>query len=362
MLEVLDQLLAAIPGLDVEVDRWGNRIVLLRRDLIAKGVPPLVFVAHVDHPGFVFRDHQKGATLKGTFEGRVFDEYFPGSPVRVFCNAKETGTRGFITFSTPRSGEDNNRQITLQLEQEVDSPVLAMWDVPAFSLSELPEVGTVINGRACDDLCGVAAMLTALGRLSPMSSELIQPIMMIFSRAEETGFCGTLCLLDENAEKAILPENAKIVSVEISSETESIKIGEGAVLRVGDKAGVFDSQLLSTLWNTLNVEPINPELKVRRALMDKGTCEATAFSAYGFQTSGICAPVRGYHNMQSGSTKIVCEQVALNDLLSLMQMIIEFSTSPLFAEEKFSMKEQMQELLTRGKRQLNLKTTDKMTI
>ena len=69
----LDELLDRIPGLERVTDRFGNRIVRLRRGPVSS--PPAVFVAHLDHPGFLFPAPlpagQADLVYTGLFEGRV---------------------------------------------------------------------------------------------------------------------------------------------------------------------------------------------------------------------------------------------------------------------------------------------------
>jgi putative aminopeptidase FrvX len=48
VIEEVDRQLAAIPGVAVEIDRFGNRIARLRQGK-PRGLP-VTFVAHMDHP------------------------------------------------------------------------------------------------------------------------------------------------------------------------------------------------------------------------------------------------------------------------------------------------------------------------
>jgi len=343
MVGVLHKILDGIPGVSYELDSWGNTSVYLRKDLLDEGVPPIVFVTHLDHPGFVFPDSQKGKLIEGFFEGRVFDEYFAGSKVRLFRHEHDKGVVGKVSEFTDRQGEDDHRHITIELDEEIENPVLGMWDVPAFTSDE-----EFITGRACDDLCGVGATLVALSELIQIQAQLTQPIIMIYSRAEETGFCGSLCLIDEQ----ILPKNAKIVSVEISGETDFARLGDGAILRVGDKAGLFNHEVVNCFWDGLLSQDTENSLKVYRALMDRGTCEATAFRALGFEALGICAPVRNYHNMNFESQLIDAEAVSTSDLCNLTGLIVEMSTTTISENIDPSLKHRMELLLQRGRRNI----------
>jgi hypothetical protein len=64
--------------------------------------------------------------------------------------------------------------------------------------------------------------------------------------------------------------------------------------------------------------------------MAGGSCEATAFGAYGFRAAGLCLPLDNYHNMgnldqvEKGSGKAVpmLEEVALDDFHGLVDLLL----------------------------------------
>jgi putative aminopeptidase FrvX len=94
-------------------------------------------------------------------------------------------------------------------------------------------------------------------------------------------------------------------------------MGEGAVIRTGDRSTTFDGPVCDMLYSLA----YSRKIKARRALMDGGTCEATAFAREGFRSGGVCAPVRHYHNMQQAEGRLVPEMVAASDLEALVQLI-----------------------------------------
>jgi endoglucanase len=313
MCRQVERLVSGIPGARLEVDKFGNRLVRLRR-----GNPvgdPVVFVAHLDHPGFLF-PREGGAAPVGphryeaTFEGRVEDSFFPGAPVRLYRGADDPGVAGRIAEPQIVDPATDTRRVVIETEAPADGARLAMWDVPAFALD-----GDHLRGRACDDLAGCGVLLETLHRLSGESDV---DVSVIFSLAEEAGFCGVLCLLNEEPLPAILPQNGVFVSVEISSERPGVAVGDGAVIRVGDRSSTFDGVFTDTLWTIAR----KGDLRARRALMDGGTCEATAFARAGLRCGGICAPVRGYHNMDRATGAIGPEIVSVSDLEALVELAV----------------------------------------
>ncbi|MEQ8820645.1 MAG: M20/M25/M40 family metallo-hydrolase [Sumerlaeia bacterium] len=314
----LDQLLAEIPGLQFESDAFGNRIARIR-----KGNPTGVaatFVAHLDHPGFLFTapDDRPGLAkvldgsknrVEATFEGLVDDEFFaPGSLVRLYRHAHDEGIPAAVVEATPLSPLTDNRRVILEAMADPADAVLGMWDVEPCVIS-----GDRVYGRACDDLVGAAVLVEALDRLS---REKDVDVAAIFSRAEEAGFCGVLCLLEETKLPRLIPDDSVFVSIEISSERPDVRLGDGAVIRIGDKSTTFDGAVADALRGLVWRYGVN----ARRALMDGGTCEATAFARAGRRAGGICAPVRHYHNMHKDTRLVGPEIVDLTDAEALVDL------------------------------------------
>lgn len=317
MCSVLDRIIASIPGAQVSIDRWGNRMVKLSPPHLAEDTPPLVFVAHLDHPGFLPEGIDEATGLvRAKFEGRVFDGFFEGEAVRLFRFAEDSGIRAIIRHCSDRGGPEDNRTILLEPETPVEDAVIGMWDVTPFAVE-----GDQLHGRACDDLCGVAAILHALEVLARNPERLAVPFAGLFTRAEEAGFCGALALVAGSDGQEVLPIQSDVISVEISSAREGVQPGGGAILRVGDRATAFDQNLLFRLWRAIQEGGQN--LEVRRALMDGGTCEATAFAAYGYRAAGVCIPVVNYHNMNQKTGRIATEYVSISDLATLSDMMIK---------------------------------------
>ncbi|MCX7019367.1 MAG: hypothetical protein NTY46_10365 [Candidatus Sumerlaeota bacterium] len=310
----VDRQLAAIPGVRFEADAFGNRIARLRRGAPHGALP--VFVAHMDHPGFIFPPQGARAIsaaepnrYEAVFEGRVDDEYFPGAPVALYRAADDKGVAGQVVSAAPRGGEDDNRRVVIETRDNAEGAVLAAWDVPVFMAE-----GGLILARACDDVAGCGMLIEAMARLA---GEPDIDIALILTRAEEAGLCGTLCMLDNLPIPGLDGENAIFISVETSSERPGIALGEGAVIRIGDRSSTFDGAFADELWGLARMQ----SLFARRALMDGGTCEATLFGRAGLRCGGICVPVRNYHNMDREAGSLAPEIIAETDTEALVELV-----------------------------------------
>ncbi|MEO8376206.1 MAG: hypothetical protein ABI579_00930 [Candidatus Sumerlaeota bacterium] len=320
MAHAVDRLLNAIPGVVVDRDGYGNIIARLTKGIPTKS--PWTFVAHMDHPGFIVDGPpDKAGRIPVLFEGYVEDEYFVGGKVRLFRKAKVAANRevaGVIDKMGKRGPSPRrNRRGWVKTAKDAADCEIGMWDLPSIRFED-----DLIYGRNLDDLAGVAVILETLRRVS--ESDRDADVIGLFTRAEETGFRGALILLEDPKRSKFLPAGARIVSVEMSSARPHIKTGDGAVLRVGDRTTIFDPQLCLELETaSAAIAKDKGRRPLRRALMDGGTCEATAFNLYGFQAAGVCLPLGNYHNMDVTKKRIAEEIISRADAEDLVAVTTE---------------------------------------
>lgn len=339
------------PELRWESDEWGNRIATLGSSSWGS-VPPLVFVCSVDCPGFVFPPFQNGIRLEAWFEGDVKEEFFLGSEIRVFCEQGEAGVVGIVTECSPQGGRSNNRFVVIELQEPVINPVLGIWNLPMFE----PHEGK-LTGAGCSNLCAAAAMLTALKSLAKLKAAVKQPVRMIFTRGREAGFCGTLCLLNSPKRAKLIPEGARVISVELTAETSGLPLGSGAILRVGDCKGSFDNSIINQMWESLSTKISNERPVVHRALLEPTMSGATVFRGYGYRSVAICAGVRNFHNMELRTGELTAEVVDLSDLVELTKLMLHFAdqdsaTTKNTGEAQSGLSIQMEQYLEKGRQLL----------
>ena len=176
-----------------------------------------------------------------------------------------------------------------------------MWDLPAFELRD-----DRIYSRACDDLIGCAAIVAMFMDLERSGADCT--CLGLFTRAEEVGFVGALQLAASGA----IPKHVTILSLETSAERPPARMGDGPILRVGDKASIFDPAV------TAELEAIaaNEKIRVQRCLMPGGTCEATAYALDDYRCGALCVALGNYHNC-GPEARIAPEFVALCDVQGL---------------------------------------------
>jgi endoglucanase len=186
-----------------------------------------------------------------------------------------------------------------------------------FDLVDFQLDGEFIRMRALDDLAGCASILATLAALSEQPPP--GDVYGVFTRAEEVGLVGARLL----AEARILPEDTIVVSLESSRTLPGAEIGSGPVIRVGDAGFTFNADAESVLIRAREVLQVRPGgFRVQRQLMSGGTCEASAFALYGYQTTGIAFPLGNYHN-GAPEGRIEAEFIHQEDFIGGVELIIE---------------------------------------
>ncbi|MBL9168572.1 MAG: M20/M25/M40 family metallo-hydrolase [Verrucomicrobiales bacterium] len=289
-------------GLTCDTDAFGNRIVTVNHSSRA---PKLALVAHMDHPGFEAVGPLTETTWEARFLGGVGEAYFQtGIPLLAYPG-------GYPAVLGKRLADDLRFEIHFE-EAPAAPPRFLVWNLLTHGRKD-----DRIEGRACDDLIGVAAILATLAELNRLKAPV--SIRGLITRAEEVGFQGTLLL----AESGVIGPDTAIVSLETSRELPPVQMGNGTIIRVGDRSSIFDSRLTRFLTEVAaDLQTRHPEFRYQRALMGGGTCEATAFQEFGYRCAALCVALGNYHNCGPES-RIAAEYVSAADAQGMVDLLVE---------------------------------------
>ena len=264
-------------------------------------------VAHMDHPALVVT--RTGARTEVELRGGVYPEYLVKARVQV------------ETSGGPRAAKleefDSATSTGWLSGPGSDAAVgdIVRWN---FSPESLGIEGDRLRARACDDLAGAAAALSALDRLVGAG---VGHFSVLLTRAEEVGFVGAIAA----CELKTLPAGARVLSIECSRQSADAPVGGGPIVRVGDASSVFSSQLTNAVSETAKSAAIPHQ----RKLMSGGSCEATAFAALGYEATGLCLALDNYHNMvdidgvRSGKrrARVGPEEISIEDFHGLVDLL-----------------------------------------
>ncbi|HOW71003.1 MAG TPA: M20/M25/M40 family metallo-hydrolase [Phycisphaerae bacterium] len=299
------------PGIEFKQDEYGNIRLRVKRGS-KPAAAPMLFSAHMDHPGFEAEKMIGPRQLKAVWRGWVAPEYFKGTGVRFFSDGR--WVRG--TIKSTKTGVVRGRLRVLSALAEVKTPVepgsIGMWDLPDPAVR-----GKRIFARGCDDVGGVAAVLCALEELARGRGPV--EAYALLTRAEEVGWAGAIAA----CKSGIIPRRTRIIAVETSSEIPGVQMGNGPILRVGDSLAIFPNPLCAhTARVAKELAKRRGSFKWQRKLMDGGSTESLAYLEYGHESIGMCLALGNYHNMDRIRKRIGAEHIDLSDFEALVKWFV----------------------------------------
>ena len=296
-------------GLTLKSDVFGNQLLHYR-----KGQPKssFAFVSHMDHPGLEIEspmDSSAGLYKALLLGGLPMPKPWFSGEIPVVIHGAGKPLKATVTSY---ASEADGIKLTVRSESSLNKGMFGVLDLPDYERS-----GDNAVTRAADDLAGCATILYAFEQVSKLNLEA--DIYCLFTRAEEVGLVGATLA----AQHKLLPEQTIVVSVETSRSLPGATIGDGPAIRVGDRRSTFTNSAERYLRDARDrMLNKNPSIKIQRQLMSGGTCEAAAFQAFGYQTTGLAIPLGNYHNVSPENTPAP-EYVSLSDVQTCLEMIIE---------------------------------------
>ena len=264
-------------------------------------------------------------TIEAEFRGGVHDPYFDAARVE-FHDAADQVVKGRIESLAQISKTRLFKVATVRLSKRL--PALSIGDIGrwAFPAPALTGKGRdrLLKTHACDDLAAAAAALCAFDRIRKRRG--MEHVGLLFTVAEEVGFIGAIGA----ATNGLVKKNARLVCLENSRSFPESPIGDGPIVRVGDRMTVFSPGLTNEISDLMMAYAADHStFRWQRKLMAGGACEATAFSAFGFQSTCLCLPLGNYHNMQAidevqaghRPAKVGREFVSIEDYHGLIEML-----------------------------------------
>lgn len=246
--------------------------------------PLRIFIAHLDHPGFHGVEWLSPTMLKIQWHGGSPRRYLRGANVWIADSKRSYGVGKLVRAKLVRSGAMLDTGVV-----EVSTPlkgILATELFGGFSFrAPVWKEGKILYTKAADDLVG-AYVITAL------SQKLRSNFLGVLTRAEEVGFLGAIAHFQlgwwKRAKRPLVA-----VSLETSRTLPGAEIGQGPVVRLGDRATCFDPHAIEVL--TQVAKKVLGK-KFQRRIMDGGTCEGTVTTSLSIPTVGISVPLGNYHN------------------------------------------------------------------
>ena len=334
VVAAVHQFVDPIDSLSISSDPFGN-LHLLYDGLASRSrrAPALVLTAHMDHPGLSFAGRVSQRDLLFEKLGGVQPNFARNAGVRIY-GPHRTSDSDFVqgrvaAYIGEPDAEGRAKKQSAHFRVRVEDRAaagaigpgsFAVWDLEPLELRR-----RLLRGRACDDLAGVTVALSVLHDLARRTVPVRAGLLL--TRAEEVGFAGMIAA----AEEKHLDRRAIHVNIECSSCKAGAPLGDGPVIRVGDRSWIFDPEVtagLCALAEELgrNSQGEERPFRYQRRLMDGGMCEATALARAGIRTGAVALPLKNYHN--HGKKRLRPEAVNLDDALSLSRLLVAAITLP----------------------------------
>jgi putative aminopeptidase FrvX len=328
-------------------DRAGNLFITQRRREQASAArAPLFITAHLDHPAFVVLT-TNGRQVELEFRGSMHEPYFENAPIEI-VGQRGTHMARLVALDVKATPF---KRAKATLDEGQGTP--AAGDIGRFRFTEqpLPRIENgILRTYACDDLSAVAAALSAMDLLRARTG--MAHVGLLFTRAEEVGFVGALAACRAHS----IPKRARLICLENSRSFPESPIGGGPIVRVGDRMSVFEPSLTNDIALLMvEHEKRRNGFKWQRKLMPGGTCEATAFSTYGYRSTCLCLPLGNYHNMVDidevlagrRPAQVGPEYISVADFHGLIDMLVVCAEG-LDSPTRPSLRGRMEELLQKG--------------
>ena len=306
----------------VRTDRYGN--LWLTPPDATRTTRPWVLSAHLDHPAFVVTAAE-GRRVTAEFRGGVADAYFENAKVRLWRGgathaADGRGVPGRVTELRPADprepGSFKTATLTFTRDPAAEPGDFATWDLGG-SVVRKTGANAELHTPVCDNLAGLAAGLAAFGELIRRGAA--RRTRFLCTRAEEVGFVGAVGAIDSG----LLPAGARMVVLENSKASGDAPQGGGPVVRVGDATSTFTPELTAELAAAGRaLAAADAGFAWQRKLMTGGTCEASAYAAWGMAAACVCLPLGNYHNMDEGRGVIAREFIRLSDFDGLVRLLV----------------------------------------
>ncbi len=351
----------------VQSDAVGNLHLLYQCG--SPGRSELVLEAHLDHPGFLVEKILPDGTLEAIFRGGVKPSSFDRAAVRIWhpecplalphdTAQKPVGlwipTR--VLSVQPAIGNQPLRVILAKPDGPAADSILpgsiGMWALP-----DALTIGRLFAARVCDDLAGVAVGLYVLDELIARGAAV--NVRLLLTRAEEVGFAGALAV----ASRGLIPASSCIIGIETSMAMAHVPQGRGPVIRVGDKSLTFSPALTRFLsMQAGGIADTDNSYLYQRQLMDGGTCDSSAFAAFGYDTAAVCLALGNYHNMAqlqmnaaipTAGPHIAAETIHLDDFFGLVRLLTDAAANfDSYTPDHAALRQRLASMHERDQRQL----------
>ena len=318
-------------GIPVARDKYGNLVVRYRK---GNGSKPVALTGHMDHPGFEVLEAE-GKSLKAQWLGGCDPRHFPGSRVTVVSAGEQIAGRVASTL-------DDSRGFSVETRREIPQVEGAFG---YWGLKPIEFKGDQLVTKAADNLASCAAVLATLDRLNRRKANA--DLWGVFTRAEETGLMSAGSLVDAKT----VPKKVPIIVLETSKELPGARIGQGPVIRVGDRLSIYDPKVEYAIHQVAeSLQKAKKGFQFQRQLMSGGVCEASVYVFHGMTVGALAFPLGNYHNQ--GKRWPAPEIISVSDADGMIDLCTAIALDPPSGDPRTPMKRRFEKSFQSRKKRL----------
>ena len=297
-----------------------QNLASLKKIIQTKSTEPLrIAIAHMDHPGLHITKNLGDNRFEFEWHGGSPYEHLIGAKVWLANQEEKNAGTGVIDSIELHTHGRSIKKGTLKTHGL--KKIKKLYGGFVFREPWWMEDGKIYT-QVADDLIGCFAIVSTLISLKQKKSKT--PFIGLITRAEEVGWIGAIAHFELGLyQKAKRPVVA--ISLETSRQLPHAEIGKGPIVRLGDRMTVFNPGLTHML--SQKAAQLLPG-KHQRRIMDGGSCEGTASTAYGIPTIAMSIPLGNYHNqsLEGGPDAAAAngpapEFVAISDIEGMLVLL-----------------------------------------
>ena len=127
-----------------------------------------------------------------------------------------------------------------------------------------------------------------------------------------------------------------MIVLETSKELPGATIGDGPVIRVGDRLSIFDPKVEYAVHALAqDLQSRDRTFQFQRQLMSGGTCEASVYVLHGFTVGALAFPLGNYHNQSKRWP--AQEYISISDADGMIKLCTAIALNPPSGETRTSM-------------------------
>lgn len=321
-----------------EHDRLGLYLRIKKGE--SQSLRKLVFIAHLDHPAFIFNNKGKGKAAGDTVFGGDKELLFNYEhPIRLY-----SPNGNFIDKAQVRQLKKNI--FSLSGTQKVSTNTIGIWDLPDFRITD-----GVIEMRSCDNYISVALLLS-------VASSIVQnysidcDVTFVFPYVEEILQLSMVGIsIAKKVPTTIFDDNTIFIGVDVSPlrlkdsdrhflqklEIETPDLFKGPLIQVADTGLVFGNS--SQEKDNLAEFSLFQSAKgtIHQYTICNGRSDLTPLSIFTNypNVAGLLIPCWNVHNIDPNGM-LSCEKVNSSDVLSAWQILTNLVSQSNTSEATFS--------------------------